>query len=406
MNSAKKSFKSLDKVPLFSDLTPETIASLELLSSKRTFKCGEDIITEGDEGRIFYIILSGMARIYRSPDIHLVNREAGDWFGEVSLLNNTTRTASITAYTDMELIAVEEKNFDQFLSSLPEEKRNRIKSSAQDRIITTIRHLPIFDGVPNVQMKHLGTLFTFEVFKKDEPVIVEGDEGDKFYIIVRGSAKVTKNNGSEDVYLDTRVVGEWFGAVALLKKTLRTASITAAEDLTLMVLEEKNFIEFLRSLPPALQKTVNEYAMERTVSVIKLIPFFRAVDPSTLELLVTLFHFSVFKAGDVASLAGDENVKFFFMLRGIAKLTKTGRAGVIKPLGNVHQNDIFGEEALLKSTAVQQCTATCVTTCAFLTLDRKAFHHFLELCPGSLDLRIAINKYKVKKSLVGGTGSF
>ena len=188
----------------------------------------------------------------------------------------------------------------------------------------------------------------------------------------------------------------------MLKKTLRTANITAAEDLTLMVLEEKKFLKFLKSLPPALQKTVNQYATQRTLSVIKLIPFFRSVDSTNLELLVTLFHFNVFEAGDIACVEGNE-AKFYFVLRGIAKLTKKGRNGTPKTTGTVQQNDIFGEEALLKTTSKQCNTATCVTMCAFLTLDKDAFLHFLQVCPGGIDLRIAINKHKVKKSLFGST---
>ena len=67
-----------------------------------------------------------------------------------------------------------------------------------------------------------------------------GEVGDKFYIIINGDATVTKMVGSEQKYLDTRRRGEWFGDVALIRKTLRTASITANNSLTCFVLEEKH----------------------------------------------------------------------------------------------------------------------------------------------------------------------
>ena len=106
---------------------------------------------------------------------------------------------------------------------------------------------------------------------------------------MHGTASVTKTMEGEEKYLDTRKQGEWFGDIALIKKTLRTASITAQSNLTCLVLAETHFDGFLLQLPPSLQKTVHEYAATRTISIIKLIPFFSKFTTEALELLISKY---------------------------------------------------------------------------------------------------------------------
>ena len=77
----KVSYTCLGEMPLFSELPAESLAILEPLAVKKAFKAGENVISFGDSGDLFYMILSGTARVFREPGIHLVDRHAGEWFG-------------------------------------------------------------------------------------------------------------------------------------------------------------------------------------------------------------------------------------------------------------------------------------------------------------------------------------
>ena len=78
---ATKVFTSLGEIPLFAELPAETVAVLEPLTVKKSFKAGENLIEVGDSGDLFYLIHSGTAQVFREPSIHLMDRHAGDWFG-------------------------------------------------------------------------------------------------------------------------------------------------------------------------------------------------------------------------------------------------------------------------------------------------------------------------------------
>jgi len=283
--------------------------------------------------------------------------------------------------------------------------------------------------VPQDRLKLLASLFHFENFKEGEHVITEGNIGDKFYIIMNGSARVTKsiiceNGTKEEKYLDTRKTGEWFGDIALIKKTLRTASVTACgaqltkrndvglsdsgeneKSLTCLVLKESQFDEFLFQLPPGIQNCIQTYAKERCVSILKFVPFFSTFVQNKLELLTSLFHFQVRKAEEIVIREGEKSM-FVIVLRGIVNLREKTQVGemFIRNAGTYEQNDFFGEESLLKvGTVTSNFNVICVTTCSLLILDPQAFRRYLEYYPGSEDeIRIALTRHRRRKSLTWG----
>jgi len=92
--------ESLQRVPLFGDLGMRDLQRIARLFKLRRFATGENIIKEGSGGSAFFVIESGEAAV-------LVNGrkkatlKPGDYFGEVALIDAGTRTATVTAATDL-----------------------------------------------------------------------------------------------------------------------------------------------------------------------------------------------------------------------------------------------------------------------------------------------------------------
>jgi CRP/FNR family cyclic AMP-dependent transcriptional regulator len=90
----------LKRVPIFSDLDKKELDRIAASMKPRTFNAGETVTAEGQTGVGFFVIESGEATV----TVHGDERRKlgpGDYFGEVALLNETTRTATITADTDL-----------------------------------------------------------------------------------------------------------------------------------------------------------------------------------------------------------------------------------------------------------------------------------------------------------------
>jgi CRP/FNR family transcriptional regulator, cyclic AMP receptor protein len=90
----------LKQVPLFSGLGGKELTSISNLLRARTFPAGSAVVTEGQGGAGFFIIESGTARVsVEGKEVRTLG--PGDHFGEIALITDSIRTATITAETDL-----------------------------------------------------------------------------------------------------------------------------------------------------------------------------------------------------------------------------------------------------------------------------------------------------------------
>ena len=104
----------LMRVPILAVLAPRIVERMALDAVAEQVPAGESVVRQGDVGTRFYVIASGRV----SVDIagaEIRELEAGEWFGEIALLRDVPRTASVTALTDVELWGVDR---DSFLASV------------------------------------------------------------------------------------------------------------------------------------------------------------------------------------------------------------------------------------------------------------------------------------------------
>ena len=97
----------LKNTKIFTTLSKRQLDSVDRIVYKRFFEAGEPVFQQGDPGIGMYIIESGIICIAQMPDEHvLAELKAGDFFGEIALLNETPRSASAIAKTDCSLLCV------------------------------------------------------------------------------------------------------------------------------------------------------------------------------------------------------------------------------------------------------------------------------------------------------------
>lgn len=109
----------LEKVPLFEGLSRRDLEKVAKLVRGRTIKQGELLFKEGDPGDKFYILQSGSVEILKDkagsePD-RLAVKKAGDSFGEMALLTDAPRSATVRAVENANLLVVSRDQFEQLL---------------------------------------------------------------------------------------------------------------------------------------------------------------------------------------------------------------------------------------------------------------------------------------------------
>jgi len=101
----------LQAIPMFGPLSPITLDALARALDRVQFAAGDVVVREGDESDRFYVIESGTVRV-TAADGHLLRVEGpGEYFGEIGLLRDVPRTATITAADDLVLLALDRDEF-------------------------------------------------------------------------------------------------------------------------------------------------------------------------------------------------------------------------------------------------------------------------------------------------------
>ena len=115
---AEGAVELLKRVPLFSDLERKELERIAASMKERTFSAGETVTAEGSSGVGFFVIESGNAKVtIGGQDRRTLG--PGDYFGEVALLNESARTATITADSDLKCYGLTSWEFRPLVETQP-----------------------------------------------------------------------------------------------------------------------------------------------------------------------------------------------------------------------------------------------------------------------------------------------
>jgi ATP-binding cassette, subfamily B, bacterial len=108
----------LSRIGLLATLPGETLARLAHNMTREDIRAGAGVVSEGEEGDRFYVVLSGMLGVsQRSRGPQSVLRP-GDYFGEVALAMDIPRTASVRALTPVTVASCDRATFDEYIRPL------------------------------------------------------------------------------------------------------------------------------------------------------------------------------------------------------------------------------------------------------------------------------------------------
>ncbi len=124
------SWEVVVKVPLFGSLNASQIAEIATLLRPRITIPGEVITRKGDIGDAMYFIASGRVEVQLDPEP--VELKGGDFFGEIALVEQTTRTADIVALTSCQLLALRDQDFYDLMEQNPA-IRETVQRTARER---------------------------------------------------------------------------------------------------------------------------------------------------------------------------------------------------------------------------------------------------------------------------------
>ncbi len=211
-----------------------------------SFGFGDVIVAEGADADAFYVIVSGSARALRRGDrgeeVSLGSLGPGDTFGEIALLEDGDRTATVRASGDVEALKLDKAIFRAVVQVNPEIKEHFERHVERVRLRDLFRLSSAFaDLDPDTLDALIDSLEPLSA-DKGEIVVRQGEASDSMFFVEEGRLRAvwqTEEGTRGDVAYIRR--GDFFGERSLLLGAPRAVSIEAVTPAKLLVLQEPDF---------------------------------------------------------------------------------------------------------------------------------------------------------------------
>lgn len=126
----------MKQVPLFARCSRSELAQIAKLADQVDVSAGRVLAKEGSSASEFFVILEGIADVRLGTRL-LQPLGPGDFLGEIALITDVARTATVTALTPMRVLVITRSSFKQLLRSSPEIQTKVLEATA-DRLATTL----------------------------------------------------------------------------------------------------------------------------------------------------------------------------------------------------------------------------------------------------------------------------
>jgi CRP-like cAMP-binding protein/Zn-dependent protease len=232
----------VDALPVFDDVPVDVLDELAGRVRLRTLASSQPVFRQGDRPTAFYVVRRGVLEVVEEdPDtgeersIRTLGR--GDSFGELGLVSNAARAATVRAVREAEVFEFDRGTFDRLLADMihvPE-----FEPTLQQ--LADLRDQPCFAHLGTDQLVELLDRGGWLMVAPGQAVIEQGDTGDSFYAVSSGKFDVVTDGDLKQ----TIGPGAYFGEIALLLDVPRTASVIARTPSKVFRLDREGFDRLL-----------------------------------------------------------------------------------------------------------------------------------------------------------------
>jgi ATP-binding cassette subfamily B protein len=239
-----------------------------------SFEFGTVIVREGDEADAFYVLAAGSARVVKQgehgEEVPLNVLRRGDSFGEMALLADTVRVATVRASSPVQALRLGKSVFRALTRSHPQ-VREAFQALANARALWNFfRVHSSFSQLSNEALALLVSELERLEVPAGEIVVREGDPPGPMYVIEQGRVRVYKTEDGTESHLGFLRTGDFFGELSLFRNEPRAASAQAVSDCTLLRFSPALFRRLLEEHPDfrlRLEQLIQQYDYRRIANV-------------------------------------------------------------------------------------------------------------------------------------------
>jgi cAMP-dependent protein kinase regulator len=223
---------------MFKNLDENDLSIIIGAMKEVTCETNNRVINQGDDGDFLFVIESGtfdclIKKDDGSPEVSVKTCKAGDFFGELALLYNCPRKASVLSKEKGVVWQLDRDTFNHIVKEAAQKKRNRYDAF--------LAKVPLLQSMDAYERSQLADALKSETFSDGQTIMSQGEMGHKFYIIEEGEVTATKSG----VQVMSYGVGDYFGELALIRDQPRAATCMCKGPSKLLSLDSASFKRLL-----------------------------------------------------------------------------------------------------------------------------------------------------------------
>mgnify|MGYP001988246575 CR=1 FL=1 len=254
--------KRVQDIFFMQTLGPKDVETVVKAFELKKFQVGDILMKQGEEGDSFYVLEEGITDVMidgigESEASKKVAEKNGNgeqnFVGELALLYNAPRSATIVAQTAVTSWALDRTTFKTIIT---ESAKGQTEAK-----IGFLAKVPLLDPLSEGEKLQLADALKSKRYEKGTLVIKEGTlKGDEMFIIEEGTVVCTKNQGGMEVNVSPELgSGKFFGELALLNDQPRAASVKALSAVSALAIDRATFKRVLGPLQDILKEAQKNY---------------------------------------------------------------------------------------------------------------------------------------------------
>jgi CRP-like cAMP-binding protein len=258
--------EALASTPLFAGLSQEALGSLVQQLTLVHLGKNEVLFREGDPGDALYVICEGEVSVSAEgpPRVEMARMGAGAFIGEVALMTDQPRSATVTATLDAELLRIDRKTLSMVLAAHGE-VLSAVLRFVRDRLVDRWqRTSPIFRPFDAAERAVVAARFRFLEIDAGTRILTANRRPDGLYIVLAGRFQV-KRGGSP---VATVGPGELIGETALLAGDVFQSEVIATGKSLALCLPATDFKELIMAHPHVLEYIGNAAEHSRKLQIL------------------------------------------------------------------------------------------------------------------------------------------
>ncbi len=256
----------LPEMALFSDLARDAFIALMEQMRHRRLDPGAVVVRQGEQGDAFYVVADGTLVVTRDvggETLELAHLDEGHFFGEMALLSDAPRSATVTCETPVELFELDRALLERLAADHPSVQAALERFYRQRLLANLMATSPIFRPFDRSQRRTLVQRFNAMTVPAGETVIEEGQPSGGLYLVMSGEVAVTRGAGFAEETLARLHEGDVFGEMSVLTRQPATATVRTLRECVLLRLPTEAFNELIMTHPQILE-VVSELTESRS----------------------------------------------------------------------------------------------------------------------------------------------